>query len=51
MCGIFAIYNHKEAARITYEGLFGLQHRGQESTGIVTSDGKVAYKDNCKGMG
>ncbi len=51
MCGIFAIYNHEEAARVTYEGLFGLQHRGQESTGIVTSDGVKVYKDKCKGMG
>lgn len=51
MCGIFAIYNHEEAAEIAYEGLFGIQHRGQESTGIVTSDGKKVYSDNCKGMG
>lgn len=51
MCGIFAIYGHEKAARITYEGLFGLQHRGQESTGIVTSDGIKVCKDKCKGMG
>ncbi len=51
MCGIFAVYGHEKAARVTYEGLFGLQHRGQESTGIVTSDGSKVYKDKCKGMG
>ncbi|MBI5017174.1 MAG: amidophosphoribosyltransferase [Deltaproteobacteria bacterium] len=37
-CGIFGIYNHPEAANITYLGLYALQHRGQESAGIVTSD-------------
>lgn len=36
-CGIFGIYNHPEAAAITYYGLHALQHRGQESAGIVTS--------------
>jgi len=39
MCGIFGIYNHKDAARLTYLGLYALQHRGQESAGIVASDG------------
>ena len=38
-CGVFGIYNHKEAARLAYLGLQQLQHRGQESAGIVTSDG------------
>lgn len=38
MCGVFGIYGHTEASRITYLGLHGLQHRGQESAGIVTSD-------------
>jgi len=36
-CGIFGIFNHPEAARHTYYGLHALQHRGQESAGIVTS--------------
>jgi len=36
MCGIFAITGNKEAARLAYVGLFTLQHRGQESAGIVT---------------
>lgn len=51
MCGIFAIYNHKDAAELTYLGLYGIQHRGQESTGIITSDGEKIYRDNYKGMG
>ena len=38
-CGIFGIYDHPQAAKLTYLGLFALQHRGQESTGIVASDG------------
>jgi len=37
-CGVFGIYNHTEAANLTYLGLHALQHRGQESAGIVTSD-------------
>jgi amidophosphoribosyltransferase len=38
MCGIFGIANHAEASRMTYLGLYALQHRGQESTGIASSD-------------
>src|SRR5271154_7462375 len=37
-CGVFAIYGHPEAANLTYLGLYALQHRGQESAGIATSD-------------
>ncbi len=41
MCGIFGVYGKGfDAARLTYFGLFALQHRGQESSGIATSDGK-----------
>ncbi len=40
MCGVFGIYGHPEAANITYLGLHALQHRGQESAGIVASDGE-----------
>ncbi len=39
MCGIFGIYGHPEASNHTYLGLYALQHRGQESAGIVSSDG------------
>ncbi|MBT8493859.1 MAG: amidophosphoribosyltransferase, partial [Deltaproteobacteria bacterium] len=39
MCGIFGIYGHDEAANLAYLGLHSLQHRGQESVGVVTHDG------------
>ncbi|WP_226647025.1 amidophosphoribosyltransferase [Mesobacillus subterraneus] len=39
-CGVFGIWGHPEAAQITYYGLHSLQHRGQEGTGIVVSDGQ-----------
>lgn len=49
-CGVFAIYAPgREVARMTFFGLYALQHRGQESAGIVTSDGNMAYAH--KGMG
>ncbi|MCX7981452.1 MAG: amidophosphoribosyltransferase [Syntrophales bacterium] len=48
-CGVFAVYGHPEAARVTYFGLFALQHRGQESAGIVTTDGCDVREH--KGMG
>ncbi len=35
-CGVFGIWNHEEAARLAYLGLYAMQHRGQESAGIVT---------------
>src|SRR6185295_2267151 len=38
-CGIFGVFGHPNAAVLTYYGLFALQHRGQESAGIVTSNG------------
>lgn len=40
MCGIFGIYNHSDASEIAFLGLYSLQHRGQESAGIVSSDGE-----------
>lgn len=49
MCGIFGIYGHKDAARLTYLGLYALQHRGEESAGIVAYDGKKV--STHKGMG
>jgi amidophosphoribosyltransferase len=39
MCGIFGITGHPEASNLTYLGLHALQHRGQESAGIVAADG------------
>ena len=37
-CGVFGIYGHPNAAELTYYGLYALQHRGQESAGIVVSE-------------
>lgn len=37
-CGVFGIHNHEDAANIAYLGLYALQHRGQESGGIASSD-------------
>ena len=48
-CGVFGIYGHPNAAELTYYGLYALQHRGQESAGIVTSDGRNFCEQ--KGMG
>ena len=42
-CGVFAVYGHPEASNLTYLGLYALQHRGQESAGIVSSDGRQMY--------
>ena len=48
-CGLFGVYGHKAAARLTYLGLYALQHRGEESAGIATFDGtKTCFH---KGMG
>lgn len=49
MCAIFGIYGHKDAALLTYLGLYALQHRGEESCGITTYDGRKINQD--KGMG
>ncbi len=40
-CGVFGVFGHAEAANIAYLGLHALQHRGQESAGIVSSDGAL----------
>jgi len=50
MCGIFGIYNHLEASNIAYLGLYSLQHRGQESAGIVSSDGKHLHHFRQMGL-
>src|SRR5512141_5275 len=39
MCGIFGIHGHPRAAEIAHLGLYSLQHRGQESAGIVATEG------------
>ncbi len=48
-CAIFGIYGHPEAGNLTYLGLYALQHRGQEASGIVTYDGHAFH--SRKGMG
>ncbi|MFN3246802.1 MAG: amidophosphoribosyltransferase, partial [Leptonema sp. (in: bacteria)] len=48
-CGIYGIYGVEEAANFTYLGLYALQHRGQESAGIVSTDGEHLYR--YAGMG
>src|SRR5438270_13719138 len=47
--GVFGIYGYPNAAELTYYGLYALQHRGQESAGIVACDGKEFRAH--KGMG
>jgi amidophosphoribosyltransferase len=49
-CGVFGIFGHPEAARLSYLGLYALQHRGQESCGIVTSDGHELRSERAMGL-
>ena len=48
-CGVFGVFGHPEAANLAYLGLYALQHRGQESAGIVSSNGKSLISH--RGMG
>jgi amidophosphoribosyltransferase len=50
-CGVFGVYGHPDAALLTYYGLFALQHRGQESAGIVTAAGSNQPFNIHRGMG
>lgn len=49
-CGVFGIYGHPEAANMAYLGLYSLQHRGQESSGIVASDGERVHSEVGMGL-
>src|SRR5438445_10609473 len=49
-CGVVAIYDHPEAETLAYLGLHALQHRGQESAGIVTSDGMSLHMHKSMGL-
>jgi amidophosphoribosyltransferase len=48
-CGVFGIFGHAEAAKMTYLGLYALQHRGQESAGIASSDGAQLHVHKSMG--
>jgi amidophosphoribosyltransferase len=48
-CGLFGIWNHAEAANVTYLGLYALQHRGQESAGIAATDGVNFHTEKAMG--
>src|SRR3970040_2973201 len=49
-CAVMGVYGHPEAANMVYLGLYALQHRGQESSGIVASDGKNLISHRQMGL-
>ncbi len=49
-CGLMGIYDHEDAAKLTYFGLYAQQHRGQESAGIVTIDDKGLHEHRKLGL-
>ena len=49
-CGIVGIHGHPEASTIAYLGLYALQHRGQESAGICTSQGGEQFVHRAMGL-
>jgi amidophosphoribosyltransferase len=49
-CGVVAIYSHPEASKLAYLGLHALQHRGQESAGIASSDGNTIFVHKAMGL-
>ena len=49
-CGVVAIYAHPEASKLAYLGLHALQHRGQESAGIASSDGNTVFVHKAMGL-
>lgn len=49
-CGIFGVWGHPDAAQITYYGLHTLQHRGQEGTGMVVTDGRKLKSVKGEGL-
>ena len=50
-CGVFGVHGHPEASHITYLGLYALQHRGQESAGIVSTAGVGREQHVHRAMG
>src|SRR5690349_9259957 len=51
MCGVFGIHGHDEAANIAYLGMHALQHRGQESAGLVAVDDGRLRRHTAMGLG
>ncbi len=49
-CGLFGVYGHRDSARLTYLGLYSLQHRGEEAAGIVSYDGKSMHIHKAMGL-
>src|SRR6202049_2274748 len=49
-CGVCGVFGHPEAAKMAYLGLYALQHRGQESAGIVSSDGRELHLEKSLGL-
>lgn len=49
-CGVLGIFGHPDASNLTYLGLYALQHRGQESAGIVSTDGKKLFSEKSMGL-
>ncbi|MBW1713982.1 MAG: amidophosphoribosyltransferase, partial [Deltaproteobacteria bacterium] len=49
-CGVFGVFGHEDAAKLAYFGLYALQHRGQESAGIVASDGRNVTEHKAMGL-
>lgn len=50
MCGVFGVFNHKYASNLVYLGLHALQHRGQESSGIASTDGFSLVSHKAMGL-
>jgi amidophosphoribosyltransferase len=48
-CGVFGVYGHAEAANLAYLGIHALQHRGQESAGIASYDGRIIHVHKAMG--
>jgi amidophosphoribosyltransferase len=48
-CGLYGVWNHAEAANVAYLGLYALQHRGQESAGIASTDGHAFHVEKAMG--
>ena len=48
-CGLFGVWNHAEASNVVYLGLYALQHRGQESAGIASTDGRAFQVEKAMG--